>query len=144
MALIKGTTGSTEKQTVSERLNQSAYSYYSSTVIAPSGDRSTATGLKRFFAAALLSSSSIMVLGGPASAATICTPGTTNGATITCVGPATNSIAPFVGDDLTIIATDAFNLDSTGVTINQQRINSGIFITGSGGTIQHSGTIRTG
>jgi uncharacterized protein YhjY with autotransporter beta-barrel domain len=144
MASNKVSTGPGSARTISEKLNQSAYGYYSSTNIVPSGDRSTATGVKRFFAAALLSSSSIMVLGGPASAATICTPATTNGATITCVGPATNSIAPFVGDDLTIIATDAFNLDSTGVAINQQRVNSGIFITGSGGTIRHSGTIRTG
>ena len=144
MASNKVATGPGNARTISEKFNQSAYSYYSSTTIVPSADRSTATGLKRFFAAALLSSSSIMVLVGPASAATICTPATTNGATITCAGPATNSIASFVGDDLTIIATDAFNLDSTAVVINAPRVNSGIFIQGSGGTIRHSGTIRTG
>lgn len=146
MALSKSTTGSTEKQTVSERLNQSAYSYYSSTVIAPSGDRSTATGLKRFFAAALLSSSSIMVLSSPASATgpSICTPGApANGQTVNCTGMTTASQA-FNGDDLTIIADENFNQDTSGNTTGVQRVNAGIFITGSGGTIQHSGTIKTG
>lgn len=146
MALIKGTTGSTEKQTVSERLNQSAYSYYSSTVIAPSGDRSTATGLKRFFAAALLSSSSIMVLSSPASALgpAACNPVMpANGTTVNCTGVTTSS-QDFNGDDLTIIADENFNLDTSGNTIGVQRVNAGIFITGGGGTIQHSGTIKTG
>lgn len=146
MALIKGTTGSTEQQTVSERLNQSAYSYYSSTVISPSGDRSTAAGLKRFFAAALLSSSSIMVLSSPASALgpAACNPVMpANGATVNCTGVTTSS-QDFTGDNLTIIADENFNQDTSGNTIGAQRVNAGIYISGSGGTIQHSGTIRTG
>ncbi len=145
MALIKGTTGSTEKQTVSERLNQSAYSYYSSTAVVPSGDRSTTTGLKRFFAAALLSSSSIMVLSSPAAAEPgVCTPAMpANGATVNCTGMTTMSQA-FTGDDLTIVADQNFNLDTSGNSISTSRANAGIYISGSGGTIQHSGTIRTG
>ncbi|MEQ9588293.1 MAG: autotransporter domain-containing protein [Parvibaculaceae bacterium] len=50
----------------------------------------------------------------------------------------------FAGDDLTIIADENFNQDTSGNTIGVQRVNAGIYISGSGGTIQHSGTIRTG
>jgi uncharacterized protein with beta-barrel porin domain len=138
----KKTNGSIEARTISERFNQSAYSYYSATTIVPSEDRSTATGLKRFFAAALLSSGSIMVLSSPASAA--CTPAMpANGTTVNCTGMTTAS-QRFAGDDLTIIADENFNQDTSGNVIGVQRVNAGIYISGSGGTIQHSGTIRTG
>ncbi|MDF1865113.1 MAG: autotransporter domain-containing protein [Saprospiraceae bacterium] len=131
--------------TISEKLNQSAYSCYSSATIVPSGDRSTATGLKRFFAAALLSSSSIMVLASPAAAeAGPCMPGMpANGATVNCTGVTTAS-QTFTGDDLTIVADENFSQDTSANVIGVQRVNAGIFITGSGGTIRHSGTIRTG
>ncbi|MCE8001087.1 MAG: hypothetical protein HEP70_19815, partial [Rhodobiaceae bacterium] len=142
----KKTNGSTEARTISERLNQGAYSYYSSTAVVHSGDRSTAAGLKRFFAAALLSSSSIMVLSSPASALgpAACNPVMpANGTTVNCTGVTTSS-QDFTGDNLTIIADENFNQDTSGNTIGAQRVNAGIFITGSGGTIQHSGTIKTG
>ncbi len=132
--------------TISEKLNQSAYSCYSSATIVPSGDRSTATGLKRFFAAALLSSSSIMVLSSPASALgpAACNPVMpANGTTVNCTGVTTSS-QDFTGDDLTIVADENFSQDTSTNVIGVQRVNAGIFITGSGGTIRHSGTIRTG
>ncbi len=145
MTSKKTISGSGETRTISERLNQSAYSYYSSTSVMPSGERSTATGLKRFFAAALLSSSSLMVLSSPAAAEVgACTPAMpANGTTVNCTGMTTMS-QTFNGDDLTIVADQNFNLDTSGNVTGVQRVNAGIYISGSGGTIQHSGTIRTG
>lgn len=146
MASNKISAGPGNARTISEKLNQSAYSYYSSTTIMPSGDRSTATGVKRFLAAALLSSSSLVILATPASAAvaSVCTPSTpANGQTATCTGVTTLS-ETFTGNDLTIVADENFSQNTSANAIGAPRVNAGIYISGNSGTIRHSGTIRTG
>ncbi len=144
MASSKVSTGPGNTQTISEKLNQSAYSYYSSATVVPSGDRSTATGLKRFAAAALLSSSSIMVLSSPAAAMSVCSPiMPANGTTATCTG-ATTARKPFTGTDVTVVADENFNQDTSGTAASNRGSNTGISLVGNGGAIRNSGTIRTG
>lgn len=132
--------------TLSERLNRSAYSCYSSSSIVPVNNRSTATTAKRLFAAALLSSSSLLVLGGSANAlpASVCTPiGPSAGATVTCTGSTVVREA-FAVDDLTVVTDENFSLDTRARSSGAAQSNSGIHITGDGATIRQSGSIKTG
>eukprot|EP00439_Symbiodinium_sp_Y106_P006449 s13402_g1.t1 len=132
------------KGRVPSRLNQAAYSYYSSTVISRSGAPSSASGVKRLFAAALLSSTSMIVMGLPnAQAMSSCSPAPASGVTSTCSGTITNS-EQFTADNVTIVTDGTFNQDTSGNTAAAQEDNVGIKVTGNNTTINHNGIIRTG
>ncbi len=127
-----------------DRLNQVAYSYYGSTAINRSGAPSSASGVKRLFAAALLSSTSLIVMGSPsAQAMSSCSPTPANGVTSTCSGTITNS-EQFTADNVTIITDAAFNQDTSGNDAAMGEDNVGIKVTGNNVTINHNGAIRTG
>lgn len=133
------------------KLREIAYNHYGATMVTTNGKGVSApgvsvTGVKRLLAAALLSSSSILIAGAPAYAgmASVCTPGgPTAGTTVTCSG-ATTSREAFAVDNLTVIADETFNSDTSGTITNIPNGNSGIMVFGTGGTIRNSGTIRTG
>ncbi len=65
------------------------------------------------------------------------------GATVTCSG-ATTTRQFFGVTDLTVIADQTFNQNTSANSISQSRVNAGIFIQGNGGTIRNNGTIVTG
>ena len=132
-------------RSLSEKLNHSAYGYYNTTVVVFSEQKTAVSKAKHLAAAALLSSTSLLALAGNAKATpAICTPGMPAiGATVTCTG--TTTARQFFGvNDLTIIADENFNSDTSGTIAAGQRLNSGIMIQSNGGTIRNSGTIITG
>jgi uncharacterized protein with beta-barrel porin domain len=133
------------KQSIAEKLNQNAYSYYGAATIARTDNGASSSKLKQLAAAALLTSSSMLVLSSNAQATvSVCTPAMPSvGGTVNCTG--TTTVRQFFGvNDLTIIADQNFNSDTSGTVATGQRVNSGIMIQGSGGTIRNSGTIITG
>jgi uncharacterized protein with beta-barrel porin domain len=131
---------------LSKQLNRTAYNHYGSTIGSESGLPQSASGVKRLLAAALLSSSSMVVIGSPVHAlpVSVCTPGMpTAGTTVICSGVATRREL-FNVDNLTVIADETFNSDTSGTVTNIPNGNSGIMVFGTGGTIRNSGTIKTG
>jgi len=131
---------------VSEKLHRVAYNHYGSTISSESGLTQSASGVKRLLAAALLSSSSMIVIGSPVHAlpASVCTPGMpTTGSTVTCTG-VTTAREVFTVDELTVVADENFDQDTTGTQATADSSNAGIVIMSTGGTVRNSGSIRTG
>lgn len=127
---------------IAETQSQSATNFSKSMFLAPSGTRPTTVVAQSVLAAMLLSSGSVLVLGDPAFANGVCS---TVGNTTTCTGPAITSPEIFNADNRTIIATEAFSQDTSGLFATGVASNSGIYLVGAGGnTIRNSGTIRTG
>jgi uncharacterized protein with beta-barrel porin domain len=144
---IKKTSAQTgARSPASVNLHQAAYTQYGSAMVAKSGNGVSASGVKRLLAAALLSSSSMIVIGSPVHAlpVSVCTPGMpTAGTTVTCTG-ATTTRESFTVDELTVIADENFDQNTTGTQATTQTSNAGIVIISTGGTVRNSGSIRTG
>jgi uncharacterized protein with beta-barrel porin domain len=126
---------------VSEQLAQSAYNHYGATMVSTTGQASSKSIAKRAVAVALLSSSSLLALGTPTSANGVCS---TVGDTTTCTGPAITASEVFAADNRTIIATEAFDQNTSGRMATSQGSNVGILLSGNNGTIRNSGRIVTG
>lgn len=135
-------TKAAEAATVREKLNSSAYSYYGSAMAEPTGDKAQANGLKRIFAAALLSTTSVMAFGAAGAAADPAACSTTGPSTYTCSGTSTEPYA-FSGDDIVVTGDATWDQDTTGVAATEGA-NTAISVTGENISAQNYGTIVTG
>lgn len=128
---------------IAEKINNSAYGYYGATITETSGDAGAAKGLKRLFAAALLSSTSVMAFGISGAAATpaACVQdGSTS--TYTCSGDQGDTGILLLGDGVTVTADDTFVIEKAGqaFSIGAQR---GIAVSGDGSTFNNYGSVST-
>ncbi|MEW6091072.1 MAG: autotransporter domain-containing protein [Pseudomonadota bacterium] len=129
---------------IDDKLMGSAYSYYSG-VVRTHGEARTPHGLKRIFAAALLSGASLLAVGvagsGTAKAGTCNTIGTQ----VICTGSFTESVQYHGVEDLTVTLGAGSTIDTTGDTSEADFDNAGIFVTGDGNvSIFNNGSILTG
>lgn len=127
--------------TLGEKLNQSAYGYYGATVAESSGDGHAAKGLKRVFAAALLSSTSVMAFGIAGAAAQSACP-STGPSTYVCSGTSSGSYS-FSGDNIVVTGDATWDQDTTAIAPSTGA-NTAISITGEDGTARNHGSITTG
>src|SRR5690606_20738148 len=128
--------------TFREQLNNNAYSYYGAAVAETAGDGGAAKGLKRLFAAALLSSTSVMAFGIPAGATPAACVQDGSPTTYTCSGDQGDTGILLPGDGLTVTADDTFVIEKTGqaFSIGAQR---GIAVSGDGSTFNNYGSVST-
>src|SRR5690554_5354951 len=135
------------KQSGERTVIGSAYSYYSG-VVRTSGRPTTAVGVKRLFAAALLSGASMMAVGlagtGPARAAGSCLPQAGEGEQILCIGTFDETIA-FDVEDVTVVLGEGAIVDTTDNHSESFGSNIGIVVDGEGyQTVVNDGTVLTG
>ena len=128
---------------IAERINNSAYSYYGATITETSGDGGATKGLKRLFAAALLSSTSVMAFGIHAASGQAACVQDGSPTSYTCSGDQGDTSALIIGDGLTVTADDSFSIETTGEA-SAVGINAGIRVTGDGSTITNYGSVITG
>ena len=134
-------TKAAEATTFREHLNSNAYSYYSAKIAETSGDGGTAKGLKRLFAAALLSSTSVMAFGAPSASAQAACP-STGPNTYVCSGASTTPQV-FAGDDIVVTGDTTWDQNTTGIA-PAAGANTGISVTGEDTTARNYGSITTG
>lgn len=134
-----------------DTLVRSAYSYYSDAMQTTGDGRREIRGLKRVFAAALLSSASMLAIGmmGSSSAQASplpCTPAAVDGGTVYCIGTFSAPIDALSGfEDLTVVVDPSTLIDTTGYEATTYGSNAGLVVSGDGiQTVQNSGRIFTG
>lgn len=125
----------------------SAYSYYSG-VVRTSGTPSTAGGVRRLFAAALLSGASMVAVGlagtGQARADGTCVPQAGEGEQILCIGTFDETIETDV-EDVTVVLGEGSLVDTTENDSSHEGDNIGIVVYGYGDqTVINDGTVLTG
>lgn len=125
----------------------SAYSYYSG-VVRTSGAPSTAGGVRRLFAAALLSGASMVAVGlagtGAAKADGTCLPQAGEGEQILCIGTFNETI-DFEVEDVTVVLGEGAIVDTTNEEAFYAGDNIGIIVDGYGDqTVVNNGTVLTG
>ena len=129
-----------------QTLLTSAYSYYGG-VVRTSGRATTAGGVRRVFAAALLSGASIVAVGlaGAGSArAGNCLPQAGDGTQILCIGTFDDTIDIDV-EDVTVILGEGSFVDTTNNEADWWGDNAGIVVNGYGNqTVVNDGTVLTG
>lgn len=136
-----------QMKTGENNLLGSAYSYYSG-VVRTSGAPSTAGGVRRLFAAALLSGASMVAVGlggtGQASADGTCLPQAGEGEQILCIGTFDETIDIDV-EDVTVVLGEGSIVDTTNEEANYYGDNIGIVVHGDGDqTVINNGTVLTG
>lgn len=131
-----------EAATFREQLSSNAYSYYSTAVAETSGDGRATRGLKRLFAAALLSSTSAMAFGIPAGATSSACVQDGSPSTYTCSGDHGDTSVVIMGDGLTVTADESFSIATTGEALSAG-INAGIRVTGDASTLTNYGSVTT-
>jgi len=124
----------------------SAYNYYGG-IVRTSGRATTAGGVRRVFAAALLSGASIVAVGlggaGTARAGT-CLPQAGPGTQILCIGDFDDTIDIDV-TDVTVTLGEGSLVDTTNNEANWFGDNAGIVVSGEGDqTVINNGTVLTG
>lgn len=136
---------------VTDTLVRSAYSYYSDAMQTTGDGRREVRGLKRVFAAALLSSASMLAIGmmgsSSAQAAPLpCTPAAVDGGTVYCIGTFNAPIDSLSGfEDLTVVVDPSTLIDTTGYEADSSGSNAGLVVSGDGTiTVRNSGRIFTG
>jgi hypothetical protein len=129
--------------TLREKLSGDAYSYYGAAVAETAGDGGAAKGLKRLFAAALLSSTSVMAFGAPNAAGQAACMQDGSPSTYTCSGDHGNTRVLIMGDGLTVTADETFSIETTGQAF-AQGVNAGIRVTGDASTLTSYGSVITG
>ncbi|MEQ9150503.1 MAG: autotransporter domain-containing protein [Parvibaculum sp.] len=127
---------------IAEKINNGAYNYYSATVAETSGDGGAAKGLKRLFAAALLSSTSVMAFGVPAGATPAACVQDGSPSTYTCSGDNGDTSVLIMGDGLTVTADETFSIETTGEAFGVG-VNAGIRVTGDASTLTNYGSVTT-
>ncbi|MAM93025.1 autotransporter domain-containing protein [Parvibaculum sp.] len=125
----------------------SAYSYYSG-VVRTSGQPSTASGVRRLFAAALLSGASMVAVGlggtGQARAEGACLPQAGEGEQILCIGTFDETIDIDV-EDVTVVLGEGSIVDTRDNASESYGDNTGIVVFGPGDqTVRNDGTVLTG
>ena len=136
-------TKAAEAATFRETLNNGAYGYYSVALETTSGDSSAAKGLKRIFAAALLSSTSVMAFGIPAASGQAACVQDGSPTTYSCSGNHGDTSVTIMGAGLTVTADETFSIETTGEA-SAVGINAGIRVTGDGSTLNNYGSVITG
>ncbi len=136
-----------QMKTGENNLLGSAYSYYSG-VVRTSGAPSTAGGVRRLFAAALLSGASMVAVGlggtGQARADGTCLPQAGEGEQILCIGTFDETIDIDV-EDVTVVLGEGSIVDTTNEEANYYGDNIGIVVHGDGDqTVINNGTVLTG
>ena len=136
-----------QMKTAENNLLGSAYSYYSG-VVRTSGAPSTAGGVRRLFAAALLSGASMVAVGlggtGQARADGTCLPQAGEGEQILCIGTFDETIDIDV-EDVTVVLGEGSIVDTTNEEANYYGDNAGIVVNGEGDqTVVNDGTVLTG
>lgn len=134
---------------VTDAMTRSAYSYYSGVVQEAGDGRKDLRGVRRVFAAALLSGVSMLAVGAlgtsSARAADPCLPAAVNGGTVFCIGTFSSTIEFDDVDDLTVVIDDSTTIDTAGSAAESDGDNIGVLLNGDGTqTVQHYGTIQTG
>ncbi|MDZ4381318.1 MAG: autotransporter domain-containing protein [Parvibaculum sp.] len=129
-----------------QTLLNSAYSYYGG-IVRTNGHATTAGGVRRLFAAALLSGASIMAVGlggaGTARAGT-CLPQAGPGTQILCIGDFNDTIDIDV-EDVTVTLGEGSLVDTTNEEAGGYGDNIGIIVNGDGDqTVVNDGTVLTG
>lgn len=138
----RNNTGKT--RSIDDRLIGSAYSYYGG-VVRTSGEAKTPHGLKRVFAAALLSGASILAVGVAGTGAAKAGSCTTIGTTVICTGSFEESVQYTGVEDLTVTLGAGSVIDTTGETSENDFDNAGILVIGEDQiSVYNNGSILTG
>ena len=144
----KTTTGNVS--TAKRGLTASAYSYYGGTIRATGDSGQSAGGVKRMFAASMLSGASMMavLLAGSGSATALpatgaCLPQAGPGSQILCSGVFNETIVIDV-DDVTVTLGDGSTVNTLGGYATEYGGNAGIVVTGDDATVINRGTVLTG
>ena len=131
-------------QTINSKLMGSAYSYYGGAVQMTGGSR-TARGVRRLFAAALLSGASVVAVGIAGSGAARAGTCSTIGTTVICTGSFDESVQYTGVEDLTVTLGAGSVIDTSGEASEADFDNAGIFVTGENDvTAVNNGSILTG
>jgi hypothetical protein len=135
---------------VTDAMARSAYNYYSGVVQEGGDGRKDLRGIRRVFAAALLSGVSMLAVGslgasGAHAAPAPCLPAAVNGGTVYCIGTFTSTIEFDDVDDLTVVIDDSTTVNTADNAAENDGDNIGVLLNGDGTqTVQHYGTIQTG
>lgn len=129
---------------IDDRLIGSAYSYYGG-VVRTSGEAKTPHGLKRVFAAALLSGASVLAVGLAGTGAAKAGSCNTIGTQVICTGAFDESVQYTGVEDLTVTLGAGSVIDTTDETSENDFDNAGILVTGDGTVaVVNNGSILTG
>ena len=138
----RNTTGKTRN--IENRLIGSAYSYYGGAV-RTSGEAKTPHGLRRVFAAALLSGASVLAVGLAGSGAARAGSCTEIGTTVICTGSFEESVQYTGVEDLTVTLGAGSVIDTTDETSESDFDNAGILVIGEDEiSVVNNGSILTG
>ncbi|MBX3505816.1 MAG: autotransporter domain-containing protein [Parvibaculum sp.] len=133
-----------KQQHIDNGLIGSAYSYYGG-VVRTSGEAKTPHGLKRVFAAALLSGASILAVGVAATGSAKAGTCTSIGTTVICTGAFEESVQYTGVEDLTVTLGAGSVIDTTDESSEADFDNAGILVTGEGNvSVTNNGSIITG
>ena len=138
------TKNSGTKQTIDSKLIGSAYSYYGGAVRMTGGSK-TARGVRRLFAAALLSGASAVAVGIAGSGAARAGSCNTIGTTVICTGSFDQSVQYTGVEDLTVTLGAGSVIDTSEEASEADFDNAGIFVTGEDDvSAVNNGSILTG
>lgn len=134
-----------QTSTISARVLQAAYSHYGNTAYVSSGDgKVTPQNIKRVFAAALLSTASVVAVGAATSTSAMAGICNQTGQTVNCAGSFTDTIDYDVVGDLTVVVGGGAVIDTTSNYSDYAGDNAGVVVySGGNATIRNNGTILT-
>tara|TARA_R110000824_G_scaffold118960_2_gene271628 strand:- start:256066 stop:262134 length:6069 start_codon:yes stop_codon:yes gene_type:complete len=132
---------------VTDVATRSAYSYYSGVMQEDGDGRKDVRGIRRVFAAALLSGVSMLAVGSLSTSgaqAGTCLPAATPGGTVYCLGTFSDTIDISDVEDLTIVVDDAATIDTSGNTSEANGDNIGVLMSDDfDQTVNNYGTVLT-
>lgn len=138
----RNNTGKT--RSIDDRLIGSAYSYYGGAV-RTSGEPRSSAGLKRVFAAALLSGASVLAVGLAGTGSAKAGSCTTIGTQVICTGSFEESVQYIGVEDLTVTLGAGSVIDTTDETSEGDFDNAGILVIGEDQiSVYNNGSILTG
>ena len=140
------TTSVDQTSTISARVLQAAYSHYGNTACVSSGDgKVTPQNIKRVFAAALLSTASVVAVGAATSTSAMAGVCNQTGQTVNCGGDFSDTIDYDVVGDLTVVLGVGGTVDTTGNYSEYAGDNMGIHLySGEDATVINRGGVYTG
>jgi len=135
-----------QTSTISARVLQAAYSHYGNTACVSSGDgKATPQNIKRVFAAALLSTASVVAVGAATSTSAMAGVCNQTGSTVNCGGGFSDTIDYDVVGDLTVVLGVGGTVDTTNNYSNYAGDNMGIHLSSNvDATVINLGGVYTG
>lgn len=134
-----------QTSTISARVLQAAYSHYGNTACVSSGDgKATPQNIKRVFAAALLSTASVVAVGAATSTSAMAGTCNLTGSTVDCTGLFFDTIEYDVVDDLTLVIAGGALINTADNYSDLAGDNAGVVLySEDNATIRNNGAVIT-